>query len=807
MKKILLSLAMVAVSAICAMAATATFDFTVNGAYGIAAPTTASSGTDFAPGAVLTEGDVTATLGGFDATTSNKPRIWMTTKNALEFRAYTGQTMTIKCDEAMKSIKFTGGKTAKITASAGTQAGADWSGDATEVTFTFGATVNITTIEVTYGSNVAPVAGTLWAEDFSTSLGDFTTDNVSLAEGLTKVWSFASGYGAKATAYVGGKDYAAESWLISPVLDLANATEPVFSFDHATNFFSSVDVLPTEAKVAVRVEGGAWTALNVAYPASMSWTFVTSGDIDLAAYAGKKIQLGFCYTSTTKAGTWEVKNLKISGKGSITVADTPVPPVEIKKVADIKAFLDLKSTDAVEFSNSVTAVAQVGNYLFVQDASGSILVYGKLDQTYAMGDVIPAGFQGVYAEYNQAPQLASPAKFAASTSKAEVTCEEMNLEDLSTDLANTYVKLTGVNIVADGANYNVEQDGLSYQLYNRFSIDLAEGENLNITGIVSNFKGAIQFYPMEITDASGEQLDPVAAVTFSVASGKVAAGTEVALACATEGAKIYYTINGENPTEASHLYSTPIAILEPMTIKAMAVKEGMRNSAVASATYTIQIEVTPSTGGTATFDFTDPTQLTPYFSIAHPEADADGNLPDPVAEGMQKDGKNGYYYNVSDETFVNNGVTITVTKGTSTDARLYWSKTADMWSLRAYKGSTVEFTVTGEYKIDAIAFEGNNVKNIGGAEANWEGTAKEGIFNVTEDRAQVVSFPANTAGTATLNKVTVTLSDLSGIEAVAAENAAAPVEFFNLQGVRVANPENGLYIRRQGNKVEKVVIR
>ncbi len=35
----------------------------------------------------------------------------------------------------------------------------------------------------------------------------------------------------------------------------------------------------------------------------------------------------------------------------------------------------------------------------------------------------------------------------------------------------------------------------------------------------------------------------------------------------------------------------------------------------------------------------------------------------------------------------------------------------------------------------------------------------------------------------------------------------APVEYFNLQGIRVANPENGLYIRRQGNKVEKVYIK
>lgn len=33
----------------------------------------------------------------------------------------------------------------------------------------------------------------------------------------------------------------------------------------------------------------------------------------------------------------------------------------------------------------------------------------------------------------------------------------------------------------------------------------------------------------------------------------------------------------------------------------------------------------------------------------------------------------------------------------------------------------------------------------------------------------------------------------------------APVEYFNLQGVKVANAENGMYIRRQGSKVSKIV--
>jgi len=49
----------------------------------------------------------------------------------------------------------------------------------------------------------------------------------------------------------------------------------------------------------------------------------------------------------------------------------------------------------------------------------------------------------------------------------------------------------------------------------------------------------------------------------------------------------------------------------------------------------------------------------------------------------------------------------------------------------------------------------------------------------------------------------------AGVDNVTAdmEDADAPVEYFNLQGIRVANPENGIFIVKQGKKVSKQVIR
>lgn len=45
----------------------------------------------------------------------------------------------------------------------------------------------------------------------------------------------------------------------------------------------------------------------------------------------------------------------------------------------------------------------------------------------------------------------------------------------------------------------------------------------------------------------------------------------------------------------------------------------------------------------------------------------------------------------------------------------------------------------------------------------------------------------------------------SGVEEIQ-ENPSA-VEYYNLEGVRVNDPSNGIFIRKQGSEVKKVIIR
>lgn len=60
------------------------------------------------------------------------------------------------------------------------------------------------------------------------------------------------------------------------------------------------------------------------------------------------------------------------------------------------------------------------------------------------------------------------------------------------------------------------------------------------------------------------------------------------------------------------------------------------------------------------------------------------------------------------------------------------------------------------------------------------------------------------AGTWEVNKIVVMGDEDSAISEI--EATEAPAEYYNLQGVRVANPGHGLYIVKQGNKVSKVVM-
>jgi len=96
-------------------------------------------------------------------------------------------------------------------------------------------------------------------------------------------------------------------------------------------------------------------------------------------------------------------------------------------------------------------------------------------------------------------------------------------------------------------------------------------------------------------DGGGSGEDPVqkvANVTATPNPGEVEEGTEVTLSTSTEGATIYYTLDGSIPTVESEEYTQAIVINADTTIKAFAVKDGFEDSDVSEFAYTIKAPVT-----------------------------------------------------------------------------------------------------------------------------------------------------------------------------------------------------------------------
>lgn len=85
---------------------------------------------------------------------------------------------------------------------------------------------------------------------------------------------------------------------------------------------------------------------------------------------------------------------------------------------------------------------------------------------------------------------------------------------------------------------------------------------------------------------------PATAPTASPAAGTYSTAQSVCLSSTTEGATIYYTLDGSDPTTSNtrSIYSDAISIEETTTIKACAVKDGMTASDAISFTYTIDIQ-------------------------------------------------------------------------------------------------------------------------------------------------------------------------------------------------------------------------
>ena len=162
-------------------------------------------------------------------------------------------------------------------------------------------------------------------DETSSSLTDgwFLTKNYY--DDTMDVWQWKQ-YGGKgylnASTFIADVAHKANAIARSPEIDLTGYKSVTASFDHAakyqTNLRSDCEFIVYDLDRELDDRG--WESVAIpTWPTAGSWTFTNSGDIDLSAYCGRKIHVGFRYVATdTEADTWEIRNLKLKGEKNNT---------------------------------------------------------------------------------------------------------------------------------------------------------------------------------------------------------------------------------------------------------------------------------------------------------------------------------------------------------------------------------------------------------------------------------------------------------------------------------------------------------
>lgn len=223
--------------------------------------------------------------------------------------------------------------------------------------------------------------------------------------------------------------------------------------------------------------------------------------------------------------------------------------VKIATVATVAEYQALAEGTNFIFNGTLVVSGQKGKYLYAQDETGGVLLYGNAP-AFTKGDVIPTGFSATKTIYNGTVEMTN-FTLTAATETAEIVAEEVVPAQWDEDGINIYAVIKGATI--DGSNLVVGDN--SVVSYNRFGVTAPTDTEkaYDVYGVTSWYNNAPQFYPLEYVEAvventitfEAEQEGGTIAVALAdgtpVESGvtKVAAGDKVTItATPAEGYKL-----------------------------------------------------------------------------------------------------------------------------------------------------------------------------------------------------------------------------------------------------------------------------
>ena len=395
----------------------------------------------------------------------------------------------------------------------------------------------------------------------------------------------------------------------TPVIKFVSSDENVVTVDADGNI-TTVGV--GKANITVTVEGDDTYAkftkvceitvkgIPVTVTPTAGQTFVY-GSVGTIAFTSDKADVPFAGNLalvSTKVGAQKVVIGTLAAKNyDITVADATV---EITKKTVTLTGVELwpTKTPEVNMNNFNPAVVGViaGDDVYV--VTGTVGVTGTTVTGLTLGGADAANYTfDTTVAHNYTDDQAA-ADFVADvidqTTTIVDTGSDMTVDDIIDQIdviLPAGATITGVTADVDGiidADGNFVRPEEDTDVTLTITVDV-NGKTATVTKTItvasSKDNGRLlaliyYYYMMNLN-----KKDTVASVKANVPSGDVVKGTAVTLTTETAGATIYYTTDGKDPTTASTVYTAPIVINETVTIKAIAVKAGMKNSGIVRFTY------------------------------------------------------------------------------------------------------------------------------------------------------------------------------------------------------------------------------
>ena len=404
---------------------------------------------------------------------------------------------------------------------------------------------------------------------------------------------------------------------------------------------------------------------------------VENGTVTLKAVGETTITASFAGNEDYKKATVSYVLTVQDSREAITLsfAETEVE-VNINETVAIPTLNGNTGNGAVSYASDDETVAVIENGEVKGLKEGTATITATVAATNE--------YQGGTAEFTVS--VIDPNKKGTKNNPYTVS-EAIDATPTSGTSANVYIHgivsaFYGDNIVSDGSNYRyyISDDGtttsqlLVYKGKGLNEVAFSAADDLQIGDEVVIY-GGLTTYRDAAEIASGNYLislvrvEKPATPTFSVEEGTYTEDQSVEIACATDGATIYYTIDGTIPTAQSTEYTAAISISETTTIKAIAVKDDVASD-VASVTYTINKEpfITLSTTSVAaTAEGADGTITVTYNNLTNVLAEV---------QFFESDGTTSAEYNwlVAEINEQTNNIDYIVSGNTSTEARTAYMK-------------------------------------------------------------------------------------------------------------------------------------